>query len=71
MSAWHPTTTATGGLPHLSFSARKPEPFGVEFKATVCGVSGCLLHIQIQKGKDPMRQAEHSEAYGVKSECTL
>jgi Transposase IS4 len=55
----------------LSFIARKPEPFGVELKASACGVSGCLLHIEIQKGKDAVREAEHSEAYGVTSACTL
>jgi len=27
MSAWRPRTTVTGGLPNLSFVARKPEPF--------------------------------------------
>ena len=28
MSAWRPRTTATGGLPNISFIVRKPEPLG-------------------------------------------
>jgi Transposase IS4 len=71
MSAFHPTGSALGGLPHLSYIARKPYPFGVEFKTAACGVTGCLLHLEIQKGNDAMRQAEHSEVYSVTSACTL
>ena len=40
MSAWKPQTTKTGGLPHLSFILRKPEPLGTEFKCICCPVTG-------------------------------
>jgi hypothetical protein len=40
MSAWKPQTTKTGGLPHLSFILRKPEPLGTEFKTLACAVTG-------------------------------
>jgi hypothetical protein len=40
MSAWCPQTTPTGGLPHLSFILRKPEPLGTEFKTIACTVTG-------------------------------
>ena len=40
MSAWRPQTTKTGGLPHLSFILRKPEPLGTEFKTIACAVTG-------------------------------
>jgi hypothetical protein len=43
MSAWCPQTTKTGGLPHLSFILRKPEPLGTEFKVIACAVTGMLL----------------------------
>jgi hypothetical protein len=43
MSAFQPQTTPTGGLPHLSFILRKPEPLGTEFKVTACAVTGELL----------------------------
>jgi hypothetical protein len=34
MSAYRPRTTQSGGLPHLSFTGRKPEPLGTEFKVS-------------------------------------
>lgn len=34
MSAFRPRTTATGGLPNISFIQRKPEPLGVEYKVS-------------------------------------
>jgi hypothetical protein len=40
MSAWCPQTTKTGGLPHLSFILRKPEPLGTEFKTIACTKTG-------------------------------
>jgi hypothetical protein len=36
MSAYRPRTTQYGGLPHLSFIGRKPEPLGTEFKVSNC-----------------------------------
>jgi hypothetical protein len=40
MSAWCPQSTKTGGLPHLSFILRKPEPLGTEFKCICCTKTG-------------------------------
>ena len=40
MSAWCPQSTKTGGLPHLSFILRKPEPLGTEFKCVCCSETG-------------------------------
>jgi hypothetical protein len=42
MSAFRPRTTPKGGLPHLSFILRKPEPLGTEFKVIACAVTGKL-----------------------------
>jgi hypothetical protein len=42
MSAWCPQTSKAGGLPHLSFILRKPEPLGTEFKVIACAVTGKL-----------------------------
>lgn len=71
MSACHPTTSPKGDLPHLSYIARKPEPFGTEFKNVACTVTGCLLHLEIQKGKFPLREAKHFKEYGCTSACSL
>ena len=40
ISAWRPQSTPKGGLPHLSFIMRKPEPLGTEFKSLVCSITG-------------------------------
>jgi len=37
MSAWRPRTTATGGLPNISFIVRKPEPLGKSLWLVVTG----------------------------------
>jgi hypothetical protein len=51
MSAWRPQTSKTGGLPHLSFILRKPEPLGTEFKTIACSVTGKRVAIfAVQKG---------------------
>ena len=63
MSAWSPTASATGGLPHLSYVERKPEPLGTEFKNICSELLGVLLFMEIQEGKDPMRaimKAKHN-----------
>jgi hypothetical protein len=62
MSAFRPRTTKKGGLPHISFISRKPEPLGTEFKVVCCSVTGIFLFIEVQEGKLPMRTMRHSEA---------
>ena len=43
MSAYRPRTTATGGLPNISYVARKPKPLGTEFKNCADGETGILM----------------------------
>ena len=50
MSAWVPRTSKTGGLPHLSFIERKPEPLGTEFKVAADFSIGILLHLEVMEG---------------------
>ena len=40
MSAWRPRTSKCGGLPHISYVIRKPEPLGTEFKAAADPATG-------------------------------
>lgn len=56
MSAWHPQTTKTGGLFHLSFISWKPEPLGTEFKMAGCSKTKVGLALEIQEGKAPMNE---------------
>ena len=48
-------TTKTGTLPNLSFVKRKPEPLGTEFKNLVDGISGHMLWLELQEGKERMK----------------
>ena len=52
------STTKLGGLPNISYIMRKPQPLGTEFKNIVCGMSGLMLWLEIQEGKDRMRRKE-------------
>jgi hypothetical protein len=45
MSAYRPRTSKTGGLPHLSFILRKPEPLGTELKTIACAETGMLSSV--------------------------
>ena len=71
MSAFRPRTTKTGGLPTISFILQKPEDLGAELKIVVCAVTGVILSIEIQRGKEAMREARHSARIGCTAACTL
>ena len=64
-------TTKTGGLPNLSYVARKPKPLGTEFKNVVDGMSGVMMWLEIQEGKERMRALEHTQALGGTAACVL
>ena len=51
-------TTAKGNLPHLSYIFCKPEPLGIEFNTFECYVTGELLFIEVQRGKEGMKQSK-------------
>jgi len=44
---------------------------GTEFKCATCPVMGCMLHLEIQHGKDGMRDALHSHTFGMTAGCPL
>jgi Transposase IS4 len=58
-------------LPHISRILRKPKDLGTEFKVTADSVQGCLLYLETQKGKMPMRQMKHYDDLGSTAACTL
>ena len=43
MSAWRPKTSATGGLPNITFEPRKPKPLGTMFKNGVEATTGIMV----------------------------
>jgi hypothetical protein len=71
MSAWKPRTSPTGGLPNISFIARKPKPLGTEFKSAACPITGVIRSLEIQRGKQGMSSMKYNNAIGATAGCTL
>ena len=63
-------TTKTGELPNISFVKRKPEPLGTEVKNACDGMSGTMIWIEIQEGKERMKIKEFQNL-GSTAACTL
>jgi hypothetical protein len=70
MFAWK-GKSGFGGLPHLSFIKRKPEPLGTELKSTCEGTMGICVHIEIQKGKLAMSRKKYCNTYSATTACTV
>ena len=66
MSAIRFGTTVKGGLPHLSFIFRKPEPLGTEFNNVTCYVTGALIVILIQSRKEGMKKSQYHMNLGAR-----
>jgi hypothetical protein len=60
-----------GGLPHLSFIKRKPQPLGTELKSLCEGTMGICLFIEVQKGKLRMARKKWVPTFGATTACTL
>ena len=72
MSAWHPRTTALGGgLPNISYIIRKPEPLGTEFKTTACPITGCMLHMGIQRVKEKTKEKQYNREISATAGCII
>ena len=61
MSAIRFRTTEKGKLPHLSYIFPKPEPLGKEFKTVACNITGELLFIEFQKGKEGTKHSKYHQ----------
>jgi hypothetical protein len=71
MSPWKPRQSKTGNLPHMSFIMRKPKPLGTEFKSVARGLSGVLLHLETQRGKEGMKHSKYQQTLGETAACTV
>ena len=58
MSPFKPKHAKCSNLPNISFIARKPEPLGIEFKTVCCALTGIMLYLEIQRGKDRMKEQD-------------
>ena len=63
--------TKTGTLPNLSFVMRKPEPLGTKFKTIVDGLSGIMLWLEVQEGKEQMSKLAHTKELGGTAACVV
>ena len=70
MSAIRFRTTAKGNLPHLSYIFRKTEPLGTEFNTVACSVTGDLLFIEVQRGKEGTKDSRYQQELGATAACT-
>ena len=61
---------AKGNLLHLSYIFRKPDPLGTEFKTVACSVTGALLFIKLQRGKEGMKNTRYQKELGATAACT-
>ena len=71
MLAFCPQTMKTGDLPHISHIECKPEDLGTELKVVACPVIGMCLYLELQEGKEPMRQKEFTDELKVTTACTV
>ena len=61
--------TAKGNLPHLSYIFRKPEPLGTEFNTVACSVTGALIFIEVQIGKEGTKKSNYQQELGETAAC--
>jgi Transposase IS4 len=71
MSAYHPQTTKTGNLDHLSIVARKPENLGTQFKVIDDSATTMCLYLEIQQGKKGMSDAAFTDELQATSACCV
>ena len=70
MSAIRFRKMTKGNLPHLSYIFCKPKQLGTEFKTVVCYVTGSLLLVEVQRGKEGMNSIIYHLRLGVTTACT-
>ena len=70
MSAIRFRKMAKGNLPQLSYIFRKPDPLSTEFKTVACSVTGALLFIEVQRGKEGMKKSRYQQELRATAACT-
>ena len=60
-----------GLLPNVLYIIRKPEPLGTEFKTVGCPETGMIVAIEIQHGKNGMKDQAYVSGLGVMAACTV
>ena len=71
MCAWRPRQTRFGRLPNISYIIRKPEPLGTEYKTVCCPNTGVMTYMEIQRGKEGMKNMRLQRELGATAACTI
>ena len=71
MSGYRPRTSKLGGLPNISYILRKPVPLGTEFKCVVCPVTKIMTFLEIQRGKNGMKEEQFNRDLGATAGCCM
>lgn len=61
MSGWRPKTSKTGGLPHISYEARKPVPLGTMLRNSVECTTGIFVHHDIVESSTDQWKKKYSD----------
>jgi hypothetical protein len=70
MIAWT-GQSGPGGIPHLSYVKRKPQPLGAEMKTVCDGSTGMCMLVEMQEGKERMRNRKFCNDNPATVACTL
>lgn len=60
MSAWRPKTSASGGLPNITYEPRKPKPLGTMFKNGVEATTGIMVTQDIVEGSAAQKERKYA-----------
>ena len=71
MCAWRPRQSKLGRLPNISYIIRKPEPLGTEYKTICCPITGVMTYMEIQRGKEGMKNMHLQKELGATTACTI
>jgi hypothetical protein len=63
--------SGAGGLPHLSFVKRKPEPLGLESETVCDGDTGIVLRVEMQEGTTRMARKDYLDDHTHTTASTL
>ena len=73
MLAYRPQTTKNNNLPHVTHLKQKPKDLGTEFKVVADSITWIFIFLEIQRGKELMRNPNFTEFTNVlrfTSACT-
>jgi hypothetical protein len=65
MYAHKPQKDKLGGIPNTTFIHRNPKPLETELKIMCDCATGAMVYMEVQEGKDAMRDKQYAAEHGV------